>query len=325
MSNTNFDIANKDTFFRELDTALGKSKPASVEYIFARPHSQFTIFGIGFNPNWYGHSAIIYTMPDGTRKVFNITGINRRNNEMVHFYTPEEYLLERNIDQGGIFNRNFIGIRIENVPNEDIIKLDKMCQQIKQDSLNQKAKYDMIFGPIYNFFKNYFPTLAERGNCARWCSLVLQEANLVTKRTMWPKSIFIDIFENYEKTAIKSYDNITVVSYRQIDFAKTDYGEKAIASIELVSPFQTLRNLFYWNLDVYAHVIIDVTYPDNNARITKKHPDLIKKPSKVRNLFVNHPISATICGVSTVILLRKYPVTIMYNNLRKYYRFIRFR
>lgn len=311
-------IANRDTIFQEIDKSLEKSKPPAVEYLIARPHSGFTVFGYGFNFNWYGHSAVIYTMPDGTRKAFNIVG-GKGHDELVNFHTPEEYMFSRNSDQGGVFNRNFISIRVEDVPPENILKMDKKFQEVKDMAVQGNAKFDIVLGPVFNFMRSFFPTMAERGNCARWTSLGLQEAGLVTRRSLWPKSIFIDMLENTKKTAAKSYDNVNIVSYKQIEHVKKDYGTDGKNPIELVSPLQTMRNLLYWNLDAYARATVDVTYPDNHARVTVKHPDLIKKPSEVRNLLVNHPVAVVACGVTTALVLKRYPARYMYNTMRGFY------
>ena len=315
-----FEIKNKDTICEEIDRALGRSKPCSVEYLIAKPNALFSIWGYGFNINWFGHSAVIYTLPCGTRKVFNITGINEKNPKMVTFYTPENYLFERNPDQGGIFNRDFIGIRIEDVPAENIIQMDKKFQEINDNSITGEAKFDILFGPIYNFLRNYFPSLAERGNCARWSSLGLEKAGLVTRRSIFPKSIFIDMFENARKTAAKSHDNVNIVSYKQIEYARKDYGVYAQNIIDLVAPLQPLRNLWYWNLDVYAKGFVEVTYPENIARITIKHPNLIKQPNEYRNLIVNNKLSIFVFSVASIVFIRKYPIRFLSNQIKNYCR-----
>ena len=310
-----FDIANKSTIFFQIDKALKRSKSCSVEYLFTKPHALVSICGFGFNVNWYGHSAVIYTMPDGTRKVFNITGINGKNPDMVTFYTPEDYLFDRNPDQGGIFNRNFIGIRVENIPNENIIAMDTAFQEIKANSITGKAKFDIMFGPVYNTFRQIFPSLAEYGNCARWSSLGLQKAGLVTHRSMFPKSIFIDMLENAEQTTAKSHKNVNVVSYNIIPYAKRSYGTYSQYIFDMVGPFQPLRNLWYWNLDAYARISINVKYPDNVAEVTVKHPDLVKKPNKYRNMIVNNEYSILLFGIATLVFIRRYPIKMIQNHM----------
>jgi hypothetical protein len=311
-----FDIANKSTIFSEIDKTLGRKKPCSVEYLITKPNPLFSLLGYGFNFNWFGHSTVIYTMPCGTRKVFNITGINRNNSQMISFYTPEDYLFDRNPDQGGIFNRDFIGIRIEDVPEANIIAMDQIFKEISDNSISGKAKFDIMFGPIYNYMRHFFPSLAERGNCARWSSLGLEKAGLVTHRSMFPKSIFIDMLENAQRTAAKSHDNVNVVVYKQIDYAKKDYGVYAQNIIDLVAPLQPLRNFWYWNLDAYARAIVDVPYSNHIARVTLKHPNLVKKPNEYRNMIVNNKASILLFGIASIVFIRKYPIRMIQNQIK---------
>jgi len=243
-------ISNCDTIFSEINTSLNRKKHPSVEYVMARPFSKFKVpFIGGLNFNWFSHSAVIYTMPDGTRKVVNI--VANKAESIVDTHTPEEYLFTRNSDQGGIFNRNFISIRVYDISDEAIIKMDEKFKEILDRSSKRHAKYAMAFGPMFNFFKTHLPTMniTERGNCARWASVALKEAGLIKRTSMWPKAIFIDMLENCEDTAIKSYANIDIVRYECMYNVKKDYGINERNPIELVSPFQIFRNINYRDLN----------------------------------------------------------------------------
>jgi hypothetical protein len=312
-------IPNIETIFDEIDKSLDKSKPPAVEYIIARPYAVFNFFGIGLNLNWCGHSVVRYTMPNGESKIFNISG--RNSDKLVTFSNPEEYIFTRKSDQGGIFNRDFIGIRIEDVPDDRIIAMDARFREIEEKSKTFDAKFDLIFSPILNTIRYVFPVLAERGNCAKWSSVGLKYAGVITKHSVWPKSIFIDILENYENTITKSYQNISIVSYKKMEHSEKDYGLNLNNPIEIVSPLQTFRNLFYWNLDAYAHVIVEVVYPNNHARVTIRHPNIVKKPSKIRNLIINNPIAIISTTILSLFLIKKYPLKIIRNNLKFSKRF----
>jgi len=37
--------------------------------------ASFSLFGWGFALNYYGHAAVRYTLPNGTQRVMNITGV----------------------------------------------------------------------------------------------------------------------------------------------------------------------------------------------------------------------------------------------------------
>jgi hypothetical protein len=309
-------ITNKDTILSDIDKAFGKTKPPAIEFLIARPHSAFNLFGLGYgiNFNWYGHSCVVYTMPDGTRKVFNIAKKPGRKS-IVEKFSPEDYLFTRMADQGGIYNRSFVGLRVENVPDEDIIKMDKKFQEIDEQSINGTAKFEVILGPIYNTFKRVFPVMAERGNCARWASSGLQEAGLVKKRSLFPKDTFIQMFEGLDPT------NVNVVTYKCILSADKDYGAKAVNPLEPVSPLQFLRNMSYWNLDWYSQISVggDLNEEKNTytAKIYIKDPADVRKPSKIRHKVVNNPIVMFGCATISLYLFKRYPYAMIGRFMRR--------
>ncbi len=136
---------------------------------------------------------------------------------------------------------------------------------------------------------------------------------------MWPKAVGIDMVENAYRTAIGSYDNLHVVLYKEMRHTKKDYGINAKNPMELVSPFQTLRNLAYRNLEAYAHAEVAVRSSDNRAIVTLRDPALIRKPSKILNKFVNHPVVVVATGITTLYLLKRYPVSYAYGNIKRMY------
>ena len=91
------------------------------------PFPSWTIFGNGIGSP-FGHSAIRYTLPCGEQIVMNITK-NRNGKTMVNFIDPTEYIFgidsfESGGEQGGVYNRTIVGVRIENYPEENIRDLD---------------------------------------------------------------------------------------------------------------------------------------------------------------------------------------------------------
>ena len=98
--------------------------PNSVEYILAMPawrHIKFSSFFFkngsesSFNP--FGHSVIRYNL-NGNDTIMNISG--KPGTQMANFFKTEDYLFNDEIvegdEQGGVFNRSYVGIRLENVP-----------------------------------------------------------------------------------------------------------------------------------------------------------------------------------------------------------------
>jgi len=168
------------------------------------------------------------------------------------------------------------------------LAMDRYFCELAAKSTEEKAKYhlwlDFIVNRISKFLRFDF---AERGNCARYTSSALLKANLVTKSSMWTKSIWINLFENFHRTATKDSTNMHVVSYRRIKHAKQSYGVDASAWTS-VAPANPLRSLLYFNLETFADFIVEVPNGTIAAVIRKrKNP---KRQNKFRNFISNSQI-----------------------------------
>ena len=109
------------------------------------------------------------------QKVVNISGT--QNDNLVNFYTPEEYLFENVdiVDQGGLWNRNIVSVRVENVEDWQIEDMDHYFRRLRRRNKKQfSAKFSIIFSPIYNVLRwlGNLSNMAERGNCAYFTSSV---------------------------------------------------------------------------------------------------------------------------------------------------------
>jgi len=255
-------IKNKTTILKELDNALGKSTPPAMEYIYVNP--AFSAFNWPWNShlsmNPYGHSALRYTLPNGEQTVMNITGVP--NMEMVHFIPPEEYLfglpdVTAGSQQGGVYHRSFISIRVEDVPSEKVQEMHKFFSDLKLRSgtTSGAAGYSIIFGPFYNYlrkfswFQKIFGKIAERGNCAHWTSAGLVVSGLLNKATSWPKLVWVKLLLTY---GIFHPENINIIVYKNMDREKPKDGG-------IIAPF------YYWsagrifnNLSKLADVVVKV-------------------------------------------------------------------
>eukprot|EP01098_Paradermamoeba_levis_P009853 TRINITY_DN4124_c0_g1_i2.p1 TRINITY_DN4124_c0_g1~~TRINITY_DN4124_c0_g1_i2.p1 ORF type:complete len:276 (-),score=79.08 TRINITY_DN4124_c0_g1_i2:130-957(-) len=178
-----------------------------------------------------------------------------------------------------------VGIRIEDVPDEKVIEMDKYFTSLATQN-HTETKFALFLGPLYSFVDWLFPFLqmSPRGNCAQWTSKGLEKAGVITRTSMWPKSIWINIFENADKTTAGGYNNINTVYYNRIRHAALSYGVNA-APIEAVAPFQSLRNFFYFDLKNFCNAVVEVPEGTMEAEVTLQQPKY--KPSQWRNL-VNH-------------------------------------
>jgi hypothetical protein len=83
-----------------------------------------------------------------------------------------------------------IGIRVENLPDENVIAMDQYYMELLRREQESRVVFNIMMSPIYNFCRTFLPfAVAERGNCARWTSLGLESAGVVTRTTMWPKGV----------------------------------------------------------------------------------------------------------------------------------------
>ena len=114
-------IQNKDEIFDDIDKALGVDKPPDIEVILTdhmtnlnNPVSKF----LHLNVMRFGHIAIRYTTSDGEQHVMNIMGnFTDPDSTLINFFSPGDYFYGTDpkiAQQGGVYSRPFVGVRIEN-------------------------------------------------------------------------------------------------------------------------------------------------------------------------------------------------------------------
>lgn len=268
-------VNNIDTILKESDKVFGSVNPPSIEILHVRTFITFKIpfTNFGFTYNRYGHSAIRYAYKDSVVSsndngtVMNIQGKVAGKNIVTQFFTPEEYLFTDKSPQGGIQNREIIGVRLYNIDPEYIKNLHKYYQTIEGT-----GKFHMFASPIYNKLKVFFPNITERGNCARWTSYGLKKVGLIDFHTIFPKTLIIHFFEN--KT-----DNTKIVYYNQHPSSTMKYGKRGKVW-EQVGLLQPIRNFMYRDFKKFSDIEITVD-EYNNAKIHKLDP---LPPSKFRNI-----------------------------------------
>ncbi|MES1906829.1 MAG: hypothetical protein MHM6MM_000060 [Cercozoa sp. M6MM] len=217
-------VANWDSILDDVDKEVHRQRrsetvqPPALEFIFseaALPQQRLHVRNL-FR---YGHAALRYTLPNGEQKLVNICGLFDK--EMVHFLSPSRYLFgthgfEDRCEQGGIYNRAFCGIRIENVAPERLEALHAYFVALEKREKAGITRFQLVGGRIRNVVSRYVPLLrdgAEQGNCAYWCSSALSFAGLLYRQRIFPKAIWWELLE-------KNAGNATVVYYDQCKHAK---------------------------------------------------------------------------------------------------------
>lgn len=304
------EIKNKDTILDELNKSLDKKTNPSVEYLITKPYGLIRLpFGLGsLNYNWFGHSALRYTTPEGKDIVVNVEAKEKGKN-FIQIYDAKEYLFGTTSAQKGIYQRDIVGLRIENVSASDIKIMHEyiLNLQSNNNNSNNEVRFNIILGPILNFFGNFTGDFPEYGNCARWTSSMLFHCGLTTSYFVWPKTLFINLFENYYKTNIKELSNMNVVYYeRSENITKPFYGvkDRPIWFENSVAPFQSIRNYFYGDLKHFAKSIVIVDIKKNIAKIKINSDEQISKPNKLRNI-LNSKLFICSSIISSLIIYKK--------------------
>jgi hypothetical protein len=219
-------ISNKMTILSDLDKFLGRNAPPSLEYIFVEPLANVRLpdgRGSGMNP--FGHAVVRYTLPGGEQRVMNISGL--AGHDMVNFMDPAEYLYGTDFapgnEQKGLYNRSMIGLRIEEVSPEKILKLDEYYCGIRERQRNGDAKFHLSMSRLVNTLDWMLPmAMVEMGNCAAWSSAGLKNSGITNWRSYYPKRIFVKLLQ--ETARHEPADNWNVVSYQRIPHAVRAVG-----------------------------------------------------------------------------------------------------
>lgn len=143
-------------------------RPPSIEYIFVEPYTSHRLYKsyltLSFRP--FGHSAVRYTLPDGTQKLVNIS--KQEGVKLVAFYEPHEWLYglaPEFEEQGGVYTRHMVGIRVENVADEDVLALDEYYRRLGKQYEDGLAKFDTFGGALIKPFHRCWYNLT--GCCPR--------------------------------------------------------------------------------------------------------------------------------------------------------------
>lgn len=283
-------ISNKNTILAEIDKEFGR-KPC-LEYFITYPIGYVDLpLGLGtITYNSYGHSSLRYIDPDGNDVVANIEA-KEVGKPFIQFYKPTEYLYgvvpETCGAQRGVYNRNIVGIRVYGVTKENMEEMHKHILNLIQME-HKKIKFNIVIGPVLNIIRKCFPNfdIPEFGNCSKWTSTMLQKAGVLNKTFVWPRTVFIDIFEMANQRGFET----DVVFYEKPDhIKKPTLGVKSHGVLfEGIAPFQFVRNWMYSDLKCFSDIIVQSKkLEDGTTRAIIKRNNSVLKPNKFRNLLNN--------------------------------------
>jgi len=253
-------VQGYDGLVKRIDAELGVPTELCVEYLFTKPKWRIAFFslfkGSQTSGNPYGHSAIRYVNPDtGKDTVMNVCGL--KGHKLINFIPADEYLFtdifHDGNEQGGIFNRSFIGMRVEKVPVEDIRKLHRYYEETQRKNDEGKVKFFILPLSFLNPIRKLlgFP---EYGNCSYWTSKGLKKISLIPYTYTWPLLLFFELIRAQKPN---KFSRVNIVSYQSITHPTEPKGS-------LIYPFYWWKRGYdsIWNLDDMANVILKIDSTD---------------------------------------------------------------
>ncbi len=275
-------IHNKDTILPTIATMIGQQNQTCVEYIFTKPYwySLFSFFGFNRGvsaTNPYGHSGIRYSYKDpGTGTivdtVMNVSG--QKGTRLVNFIDSSQYLFTDDSvagnEQGGVFNRSFISVRISGIDTEKIQQMEQYFRGLDKKQTEGTVGYGMLLHIFTNPIRRFLG-LTIKGNCSFWTSNGLIEAGIIERGSSWPLSLWFKVlFRQMEQNK----GNVNIIAYRSIKYDR----EPAGSLIHPLFPFTSIFRFrfsnpykIYWNLDSFADVIL-TPHSDRHSTDTVYQP-----------------------------------------------------
>jgi len=260
-------IANRHTILPTIAQIANHDNQNCVEYIFTKPYWLSIFSFLGFTKrvsaiNPYGHSSIRYCYKDlisglPIDTVMNVSG--QKGTRLVNFIDTDKYLFTdaaiTGNEQGGVFNRSFISVRISDVPTHKIVQMDAYFKSLDKQQTDGTVGYGMLLHIFTNPIRRLLG-LQIKGNCSFWTSKGLIEAGIIKKGSSWPLSLWFKVLVNQMDT---NRENVNIIAYRSIKYDKEPTG----SLIHPLFPFTSILKFrfsnpykIYWNLDSFADIIL---------------------------------------------------------------------
>ena len=307
-------ISNAAAILPQIDQILRTNHPPAVEFIYVEPTITWRVLGIDISRGPHGHAALRWTMPEGQQRLMSIVEpeLVPGGRNMVYLVDdPADYFfgvgdldrpLKERDDQGGIYNRHMIGLRIEHLPAANIVAIDQFAQKLRQ----------AYAGGIVDYCKIRLLSRKNCGGCTYWPTRALVAAGILQDPISFPKAAWVSLYEDdgirtmdhrkaeaWNRTfgvsrmwspgsrlptetetetstgSCQTDSNIHVVAYKEIQHAHRSYGFGPTnpSLLRAVAPGVILENIVYWNLSVLADVRVVVPPGSIAAVVSRVIPD----------------------------------------------------
>ena len=281
------ELSNKSSILPLVNRALGRSRPPAVEFLVAA-----AVRGSAQVPwprrllgNPCGHALVAYRLP-GQQKgrpeqqvVMNIVNPGHASNpssvHIVNFLSLEEMLFgigdtdgACGSEQGGVYNRAFTGLRIEELPDADILAMHHAFLSLAQQGAAGRLSFSITGGQVRGLAQQFL-SLGNRsvGNCAIWTAGGLVAAGLIRRPSVFPGRIWSMMHEGALTRFCKS--NVNVVHYAEVPGCFKQHPRLECAEGELASLSGPLATWRYWRRERFAHVTVSTAKGDHAATVSK--------------------------------------------------------
>ena len=238
----------------KIDSELEAEGDQCVEYIFTKPKwslfLKFLFSDMQSSVNPYGHSAIRYIDPDtGEDTVMNVCG--QKGKKLINFIPTHEYLFtdvfHEGNEQGGVFNRSFLGVRIENVPKEKMRELHNTYKELLEKQDKGEIKFFLLPLSFFNPIRRLLG-LPMVGNCSHWTTIGLKKVGLLPRTYNWPLLVYFELIRAQMANKFKS---LNIVSYLGLTYPVEPAGS-------FIYPFFWFKQGYakIWQLDDLSNLLI---------------------------------------------------------------------
>jgi hypothetical protein len=239
----NAELRNRREILPRVDAALGRTRPAAVEYVVAS-----ALWGSDAVPmpqrllgNPCGHAFVAYTLPSspdcegiehiapelrGKQICMNVVNPGHAQNpsevHVVNFLSLEDMLFSiGDVDgvcgseQGGVYNRSFTGLRIEDVPDADILAMHHAFVSMAAQGNAGRLSFSITGGQVRGLVRHFLSVGNQvLGNCSVYSSTGLVSAGLIRRPSVFPGRVWAMLHEN----ALRRWgeENVNVVHYAEV-------------------------------------------------------------------------------------------------------------
>eukprot|EP01048_Picozoa_sp_COSAG05_P009106 COSAG05_NODE_726_length_7707_cov_30.238302_5_plen_391_part_00 len=288
-------LSNRALLLSQVDAALGRSRPPAVELLIASglSGSEKVPWPRRLLGNPCGHALVAYRLPThgngiehvapelrGKQIVMNIVNPGHAANpsdiHVVNFLSLEAMLFgigdtdgACGSEQGGVYNRHFTGLRIEELDDDSILAMHHAFLSLASQGNAGRLSFSITGGQVRGLARHFLQIGNQGlGNCAVWTSTGLVAAGLIRRPSAFPGRVWSMLHEG----ALRRWgsENVNVVHYAEVPECHKKNPNMTSLPGELVSLTGPLATWRYWRRERFARVVVSVEPGSRTATVTRR-------------------------------------------------------